>query len=399
MAKDTTSPFTPGRPVPVEFFVGRQAEIERLREKVRKSFAAGRIEVAFVHGERGIGKSSLASFVRSLCERDEGALGIHAFLGGVDNVGGAVKKVFGSLLKEHVDSSFFGSIKDFFGEHVRKVGLFGISVDFAPAERELTTLVNNFAPAMRNLLKRLKAEKKGIVLILDDINGLAHSTEFANWFKSLVDEIGTSGHELPICVILVGLDEKRRLLINAQPSLARVFEPVEIRAWSKEESGDFFVTTFAKANIGCEDHALDAMTRYAGGLPMLAHEIGDAVYSADDDGTIGLPDAYRGIAAAAGIVGRKYLDPVVFSSIRSPQYHTILQHVSKEMSHERFTRSGMLKSLPKKEGRAFDNFVNKMKKLGVIVDDSEEGPGSYRFSNLLHYLYFHMNASDLAEKN
>ena len=36
-----SSPFSPGRPVPVEFFIGRKAEIERLRGMVRGS-ARGR---------------------------------------------------------------------------------------------------------------------------------------------------------------------------------------------------------------------------------------------------------------------------------------------------------------------------------------------------------------------
>ena len=80
-----TSPFRPGRPVPIEFFVGRSAEIERLRSMVRRS-AQGTVSVGFVTGERGIGKSSLAAFVRHLVEQDSYAVGCHVYLGGVDEV-------------------------------------------------------------------------------------------------------------------------------------------------------------------------------------------------------------------------------------------------------------------------------------------------------------------------
>ncbi|MBI4459701.1 MAG: ATP-binding protein [Acidobacteria bacterium] len=85
MPKDTSSPFTPGLPVPPEFFVGRLGEINRLRKKVARS-ASGRLEVGFLIGERGIGKSSLASFVKLLSEREHGMLGLHTFLGGVDSL-------------------------------------------------------------------------------------------------------------------------------------------------------------------------------------------------------------------------------------------------------------------------------------------------------------------------
>jgi len=61
------------------------------------------------------------------------------------------------------------------------------------------------------------------LLIFDDINGLASSAQFANWFKSLVDELATSSKPLPLSLALVGLSERRQQLIAVQPSLDRVF--------------------------------------------------------------------------------------------------------------------------------------------------------------------------------
>ena len=73
-----SSPFTPGQLVPVELFMGRTAEIERLRGMVAAS-ARGRFRIGFVSGERGIGKSSLTAFVRRLVETDNDAMGCHVF--------------------------------------------------------------------------------------------------------------------------------------------------------------------------------------------------------------------------------------------------------------------------------------------------------------------------------
>ena len=77
-----SSPFRPGQPAPIEFFIGRRAEIERVRGMVRAS-TQGRVSIGFVSGERGIGKSSLARFVRHLVEQNDDAVGCHVFLGGV----------------------------------------------------------------------------------------------------------------------------------------------------------------------------------------------------------------------------------------------------------------------------------------------------------------------------
>lgn len=283
MPKDIDSPFTPGLPVAVEFFVGRMSEVTSLRNKVKKTLA-GRLEIVFLYGERGIGKSSLASFVDYLCDRELQVLGLHTFLGGVKTLEEMVRRIFDRLLKESVDTSMYERVKTFFGDNIHELGLFGISVEFGAPEKDLRRLVHDFAPALRNLIEKLGDEKKGILLILDDINGLANSEEFANWLKSLVDEISTSRKPLPLCLILVGLEERRQALIKLQPSLARVFDLVEIRAWSDDETRKFFGAAFSKVAMTIDADALQLLSRYAGGLPVLAHELGDAAFNVDTDG-------------------------------------------------------------------------------------------------------------------
>ena len=62
------SPFTPGRPVQPEYFVARIKEIQRL-ERAIKQTVSGRNENIFITGQRGIGKSSLAGFIKYLAEK------------------------------------------------------------------------------------------------------------------------------------------------------------------------------------------------------------------------------------------------------------------------------------------------------------------------------------------
>ncbi len=389
MLKDTSSPFTPGVPVPVEFFVGRRKEIEHLMKKV-VSARSGRLEVAFLIGERGIGKSSLASFVKSLSERDWQMIGLHTFLGGVVSLEEMVRRIFDRLLKESVETAWHKKIREFFGNHIREVGLFGISIEFEAPAQDLRRMVHDFAPALRNLMDRVKDEKKGIFLVLDDINGLASSPDFANWLKSLVDEIATSQKPLPLCLLLVGLEERRQDLINRQPSLARVFDLIEVKEWSPDETRTFYKEAFSKVNIKVEDGALDSLTRFAGGLPVLAHEIGDAAFNLDTDGLIDNADAIEAVIASAEIVGRKHLKPQVFQAIRSTRYRSILARM---LFAFEFQRADVLKRLAPQEARVFDNFLRRMIQLGVISRDTEGGAGTYRFTNLLHYVYFVMEAA------
>jgi len=67
-------------------------------------------------------------------------------------------------------------------------------------------------------------------LILDDINGLAGSAQVVHWLKSTVDELSISQPETRLCILIVGLEERRQVLIQYQESLARVFSVLNIDA-------------------------------------------------------------------------------------------------------------------------------------------------------------------------
>lgn len=390
------SPFTPGQPVPIEFFVGRVAEIERLRALVRAA-AAGRLRVGFVAGERGIGKSSLVSFVRHLTEREERVAGAHVFLGGVASLSETVRRIFDRLLKDSVEKPWHQKVRELFGRYVKQVGLFGISIELEVPEADLQNLVNGFAAHVRKLLDQLKADRSALLLILDDINGLAGSAEFANWLKSLVDEIATSGNSVSACVLVVGLEERRQQLIRLQPSLARVFDLIEIKPWSDAETRDFFRKAFEGAGVKVEPAALETMVKFSGGLPVLAHEIGDAVWRIASGQVVKAQEARAGVLEAAEILGKKLLEPQVLRAIRSQRYRSILRKLAPTLGPS-FRRADLLKALSADERKVCDNFLNRMRKLNVIIPDLEGGPGSYRFSNQLHALYFTIEAHRAKEQ-
>ncbi len=392
MRRDVTSPFTPGRPVPTEYFVGRTSEIEKIERKAINA-TTGRIELAFLAGERGMGKSSVASFCRFLVEQKRQMVGMHVFLGGVESLEEMMRRIFDRLIKDSVETTLWDRIKGLFGDRIKEAGLFGLNLSFDAPDQELRSLVHSFPESMQKILAKLKSDRKGIFLILDDINGLASSSAFANWLKSTVDEIATSGKSLPICIIIVGLDERRQALISLQPSLARILDVIDIRPWSDDECRRFFVEAFKKVNVQVDDVALAFLVKYSGGLPMLAHEIGDSAFNLDDDGKVNDDDAIAAVFSAAEIVGRKHLQQQVFEAIRSEKYRSILRTLSASPVDPTFTRAQALKRLASdEEKRVFDNFIRRMRKLGVITPDAEAGPGAYRFTNRLHYLYFCIEA-------
>ena len=381
-----SSPFRPGQPVPLEFFVGRIKEIERLHSMVKASIHQQRLTIGFITGERGIGKSSLANLVHRLSDSKCKTAGFHVSLGGVRELNEMVRKTFDQLLKESMEKPWHDQVAEFFENRVRKVGLFGFSVELNLKDSDLSLLTQNFVPALRNLLDKLKEQKDGLLLILDDINGLATSAEFANWLKSTVDEIAMSEQKIPLCILVAGLEERRQEMVAIQPSLARVFELIEISPWSDEEATEFYQNTFQSAHAKIENEELGTLVRFTGGLPVLAHEIGDAVWRAAQSSEINEDEIYEGVFNAAEIIGLKLLEPQIFSAIRSERYRSILRKMTGELQM-RFRRAELATRLTNQEVKVMDNFLQRMRILGAI-DTDPEVRGGYKFPNLLHAFYF-----------
>jgi hypothetical protein len=385
------SPFTPGNPVPVELFVGRKEQIQELIRYIEQT-SHGKQENIFLSGDRGIGKSSLASFLRYFITTQKNILGLHIFLGRVSTLEEMVRHIFDQLLKETKKESWYGDIAKFFGQHIKEIGLFGISVSFTPPEQDLKELVRNFPEAISNLLEKIKQQKAGLFIALDDINGLVEKEEFANWYKSLVDEVATHYKDFPVLIMLIGLPEKRDILSRIQPSLMRIFRVIEIEKLSDQEVHEFFSEAFMGANMKVESDAMELMVKFSSGLPILMHEIGDATFWRDTDGVVDSEDSADGVMAAAENVGRKYLDPKVYRAIRSPRYRSILRKLGGVPLARNFLKKDVEKMLNEDEKKVFHNFLQRITKLGVIETDRERGPGAYRFVNEIYPIYIWMES-------
>lgn len=388
------TPFTPGRPVPVELFVGREDELKRLFEHV-KAATHGRNRPIFISGERGIGKSSLAAYVKRYAEREQNLAGAHVFLGGAGTVKEMVRRIFEAILHESDEKNWYGSIKDLLGQTVKSADLFGLKMTFSPSEEQLEQLSRNFTRALRQTITRLRDQKKavGFTLVLDDINGLAESREFADWLKSTIDDIAVN-HEMPLCLILVGIEERRRSLIALNESVARLFDLVSIKPWSMQETRQFYREAFDQVGVKVDPDAMDFIVRYAGGLPPIAHEIGDATLRVASSKTIDRADAMLGIAKAARVVGEKLVQEQVINAIRSKKYRAILQKLTSESSDSFFNlkldRASLISIANNDEVKIVDNFLRRMKKLGAFELDHDEGPGHYKITSYILAMYLYM---------
>jgi len=200
-------------------------------------------------------------------------------------------------------------------------------------------------------------------------------------------------------LMLIGLPEKRDRLSGLQPSLMRIFGVTEVDRLTDQEVEEFLHKSFSSVGIKVTSNAMKTLVKYSSGLPILMHEIGDATFWLDSDAVINGDDAFYGVVEAAGRIGKKYLDPKVYRTIRSSRYRSILRKLGQQLIGAQFTKKAVAAGLDDAERKVFHNFLRKLTELGILEKDIEAPRGTYRFVNDLYYVYIFMESIRAEKEN
>jgi len=381
------SPFYPGQPVPIELFIGRQKEIERI-ERALVQTKQGKMQVLFISGEYGIGKSSLANYSKFIAERNFNLLGIHVFLGNSNTIESVAQKTVETILREQIyNEKVLDKIKNFLSKYIGKQELFGFSINFEALKNDLYDISRGFLPFLKNLYNRVKEDNiSGILLIFDEINGIAKNPEFAHFIKTLVDENATSSNILPLTLILCGTEERRKELVERHQPIERIFDIIDIKNMNENEMKEFFIKAFNSVEIKVDEKALKLICDYSSGLPKIMHIIGDNIYWIDQDKFVDFKDAIEGILSAAEEIGRRFVDVQVLKAIHSEDYKSILSKIVQKQKKS-FSKKEIEENLSSREKEKLHNFLQRMKKLNAIRSLER---GYYEFINPMIPLYLYL---------
>ena len=398
-----SSPFTPGQPAPPDLFTGREKEVNALLAMVRMAKTKG-LQVGWISGERGIGKSSLARLVGYLAQLKENAIVAHAHLGGVKELNELARNTHLQLLKDNQSQSWAKVLWDKFGKGIKSVDAFGVKFELEKTADTLPTRAGDFPDALDYVVKTASEDREVLVLTFDDINGLADNPDFSHWLKNMVDGDVTGRKKNRVCLIFAGLDERLRAMQKANPSVIRVFQPlINISPWTAEESGSFFRNAFAKGGAAIGKNEIAELVLYSEGLPIVAHQIGHAVWEIAAAKKITHEDVQAGVMVAANNFGVRFLESGVLQALKSKKYRSILRKIAQRPDwHEIEFSKEQLRSLTvltADEKKSMDNFLSRMRKLGAIVPVKEHERGVYRFATYMHIIYFFLDDWEATKEN
>ena len=389
------SPFYPGQPVPVELFVGRQDQLDRIIKRGVGQVERGKPISIFVQGEYGIGKSSIARYVQFLAAEKHGLLPVYVSLSPSQSPDDLAARIIeGAMHSGQIHPSRGAKIKTWLAKYIGKQELFGFSMNLEALRSDASKIasVHGLLDFLRQALEK-SADANGVFLVLDEINGLANQPWFAQMIKSLVDTNALAAKPLPLLLMICGTEEKRRRLIENHQPVERIFDVIDIEPLSDDEMREFFQRAFDLAGTRVLDGAMRTLTLYSAGFPKVMHLIGDWAYWTDQDLVIDEDDALTAVIEAAEDFGRKYVDQQVLAALRSQDYRSILSKITSDI---RFLKQDVEQGLDDSERKKFNNFLQKMKSLNVLR--SGDVKGEYLFNMGLVRLYLSMQRAKLARK-
>ena len=331
MAKNNKRVFYPDQPVPPELFVGREDEIYTLVEHGVAPALEGHPKAMFVLGDFGMGKSSIANYVKTYAEENDEVYGIYASLAGAETLPELARHISRAAERTAArQSASGGQATTPAVEQIRSAA----SLLTAP---QLSVRRDENAPAIETathvdllgFLKRLRAtlftgRTRAILLILDEIDTLAPNRLFAPFVKGLVDTNAQDSDKVPLLLLVCGVRRCWQQMLQAHQSIERVLEPVEICPMSLEEAAEFYRKALGAAAIEITMDAVKVFYAQSGGVPRIMHLLGEKAYRADRDQRIDLHDAQSATLQAAQDYGQRIVREKLFGILHTREERAIL---------------------------------------------------------------------------
>ena len=378
------NPFLPGHPVSQDYFIGRKDEVNKLVRYLPRVIEKGLPEHFFIVGKRGMGKTSFINYISNIANEKYDMFSIYVNNEGTNTIDELISKLLDKLFKEFNKTNWGRKIINNFFKHFDKIDIWGLGFEFRQQPEIVSNVKNNFIDFLVEICSDLK-DYKGIFIIIDDINGLSETPDFANWYKALFETLEFYAEHVPIVFNLVTYPAKFEQLCEQNPSFPRMFNLIEIDRLDDDDVKLFFENTLSKFSMDFTQQYFQDMIYFTCGMPLVMQQIGDSIYWNLEKNCISEKVVYRGIEDAARELKNKPLKSTL-SKVNNPHYNSVLLKVG-ENKMFKFCKKDLDLLVDDVERNILDDFLNRMLVLGIL-EFSDDELEMYEFVNIAFLVYF-----------
>ena len=208
----------------------------------------------FLTGKKGMGKTSFVKYIANIVENQFQITSVYVNNDGNASLDILISKIIESTLNKYSSKGLKSKIKDSLLNHVESINFQGSGIKFKENNEDLVYSVRDgFDSFLKDLTGKMDYGQKGILFIIDDINGLSGDKNFTSWFKSFCDTINFFDEFIPVGFCFISYPDEFDVLTLQNSSFSRIFERIIIGRIDDEDIENFFKDAFSKLNITIED--------------------------------------------------------------------------------------------------------------------------------------------------
>jgi hypothetical protein len=395
-------PFSPDLPIDTwERFSGRYKEIDSVVDSLYQ-LSHGNPKHTIITGDRGIGKSSVLTQVKSIAVGDFGLphkLGIDP---GVDNYDfvcawhDCATDQNPSILASGILSQLKNSLENAFGKIKIELNIAGF-LKIGQKDNSISSvgeIVDLFCSEISKAAKNAEEKgKAGVVLFFDELDRVKPDSGVATFFKLSAEKLSRDNIK-NVAFFAAGITGAIQNLEAEHGSIYRTFKDVPIPRLEKPEVREILETGFNAVGRSFDQNIIDGTYKLCAGYPEPVHLIGSQILKSDTDGHLSAEDFEDAKNEVVQSLRRNKL-AATLRSAGSGKYQSILKamagyesanvplsHITKEIGYEQNQYSTNMSNLIKRDiitlvDRGVYCFVDPLLKeyigrFGVINTEDEE---------------------------
>jgi hypothetical protein len=405
------NPFMPGKVVHPAMFAGRVPEIREI-ERILNQTKNGNPEHFLIHGERGIGKSSLLLYAEWVASGRMPAMDeqkfhflvvpveLEANHTHVEIIRKLANQLRRSINQEEKLRVMAGKAWDFLKRWevmgVKYASGYGASVP----EHEL---LDEFLVHIEKVALDIRNEWDGILIMVDEADKPA-ATANLGLLTKLVTERLSRRDVNSVCLGLAGLTNLNARLRESHESAPRIFCDLPLPPLAVADRKSVVNRALKRANEKNEQsttitpEANERISDLSEGYPAFVQEFGYWAFESDTDYAIDEDDVRKGAVAPRGALhqlGQKYFQNLYFEQIQSEEYRKVL-HAMSEHGIDWVTKDQIRKKAGVKES-ILTNALATLRARNIIIPRPGQR-GHYRLPSASFAVWIHEFTGEDAER-
>lgn len=385
------NPFQPGQIVNPSMFAGRLEELLAL-EKALFQTKNGNPSHFLIHGERGIGKSSLLLYLDYLAKGafESPNQETYSFVTATveleisNSYSDIVRKTGAELSRSLKRHDKFKAILTKGWEFLTRWEVFGVKYDRSGGDLTRSQLFEDLCDSVYQASNRIKDQCDGVLLLIDECDkpsADAHLGEFSKIFTERLSRLGATNVILGLSGISNVIDKMRQ----SHESSLRVFQQFELEPLLPDEAVEVVHNGIKEANarnrqqVRIDDDVAQWIAgRGSQGYPHFIQEYAHAAFDADTDNHITMSDLHNGVYRDNGALaqlGKKYFENMYLVQIGSDDYRKVLQVMSQHMDN--FVTKAELRSGTGLKDYTLNNALSALRRRNIIIPQKGK-KGEYR---------------------